>query len=423
MFRSTLGLLLLAAALAAQGAVHVVDLSGQGDFLYVQDAVDAAADGDTLLLRPGLQQRFIIEGKGLSLVAEDGAAVWCGPQFDGDNVMGAWSLHNEIRRLAAGQVAALRGLALGGLEIEDIAGQVWLQDCELSLVAPTRRATNVARLVLQGCELEGPDGFIDAGHYQFNSSGGALVASDSALAVEGCTLRGGNGMHFTATVLGYAYNGPGEDALRLSGGSLSLSGSTLAGGDGGNAGKDFLSCTDGGDGGAGLRLVGAAPVARSLGNATSGGAGGAAYAGTCGPFDPTPSQPGAPGAPTLAESGVIQAVGGMPRAFAVGSPVMEGDSVSIAFTGQPGELVVALVSLVPGLLPLPGKQGALQLGASLFVIPVAPLPASGVLALEVPLGELGPGLQTVQVFVQGLFCPGGCVLGPAAVLSLFDGQF
>ena len=66
--------LALAAPLGAQD-VHVVDGTGAGDFLTIQEAVDVAARGDTLLVKSGNYPGFTIEGKALQVVAESGQQV------------------------------------------------------------------------------------------------------------------------------------------------------------------------------------------------------------------------------------------------------------------------------------------------------------------------------------------------------------
>lgn len=54
--------------------VYVIDLNGIGDFSSVQVAVDNAAPGDTLILRPGIyQERVVVYRDGLCILAEDGA--------------------------------------------------------------------------------------------------------------------------------------------------------------------------------------------------------------------------------------------------------------------------------------------------------------------------------------------------------------
>ena len=61
---------LLAALPPAQSQVWIVDdsLAAPADFATVQEAVDAATDGDIVLVRPGLYPSFTIDGKSLRVV-------------------------------------------------------------------------------------------------------------------------------------------------------------------------------------------------------------------------------------------------------------------------------------------------------------------------------------------------------------------
>ena len=47
--------IILAGAVAGSSLAdtHIVDLSGSGDYRYLQDAIDASAPGDVILVRPG----------------------------------------------------------------------------------------------------------------------------------------------------------------------------------------------------------------------------------------------------------------------------------------------------------------------------------------------------------------------------------
>ncbi len=86
----------LLATLAAAQAVHVVDPSGSGDFTGIQAAVNAAASGDTILIKSGhYYGRTVIDGKGLKVVAELGAT-------DVEVIGGI-----TVRNLAAGEVVVL----------------------------------------------------------------------------------------------------------------------------------------------------------------------------------------------------------------------------------------------------------------------------------------------------------------------------
>lgn len=71
------GLLLLSVPPAAQGQLWHVAMDGSGDFEGLQEAIDAAADGDTLLLAPGSHFPAVVDGKGLVLQAsEPPVIVW-----------------------------------------------------------------------------------------------------------------------------------------------------------------------------------------------------------------------------------------------------------------------------------------------------------------------------------------------------------
>lgn len=52
---------------ATTGATHTVAADGSGDFASIQAAVDAAADGDTVLVRPGVYVEAIVIAKDITL--------------------------------------------------------------------------------------------------------------------------------------------------------------------------------------------------------------------------------------------------------------------------------------------------------------------------------------------------------------------
>jgi hypothetical protein len=61
----------------AEGAVMIVDLNGTGDYTEIQSAIDAASDGDTLLVRPGeymITEPITFLGKEITLRGELGSA-------------------------------------------------------------------------------------------------------------------------------------------------------------------------------------------------------------------------------------------------------------------------------------------------------------------------------------------------------------
>jgi hypothetical protein len=78
-----------------------VDDSGGADFVQIQDAIDAAADGDVILVEPGDYASFAIVDKGLVLTGTTPTA------------MVRVSSHSEVRDLAAGKLVELTGFRFG----------------------------------------------------------------------------------------------------------------------------------------------------------------------------------------------------------------------------------------------------------------------------------------------------------------------
>lgn len=88
-----LGALLLLAAAQAAAATWSVRADGSGDFIHIQDAIDAAASGDTIDIGPGRYDSFSyqfpggwtigrIEGKSLDFVGAGTDQTFIGPETD-----------------------------------------------------------------------------------------------------------------------------------------------------------------------------------------------------------------------------------------------------------------------------------------------------------------------------------------------------
>ncbi|HEX5011641.1 MAG TPA: hypothetical protein VFY71_14705, partial [Planctomycetota bacterium] len=91
---------LAATPAAAQGALWIVDDDGGPgvDATDIQAAIDAAADGDVILVRSGVYSSLVLDGRSLSVIGEDGEDVELAP--------GTVS----VAHLAADQRVLLRGL-------------------------------------------------------------------------------------------------------------------------------------------------------------------------------------------------------------------------------------------------------------------------------------------------------------------------
>ena len=394
---------ILTLATAARADVLVVAPQSPG-FATTQAAVDAAASGDVILVR-GDGGVFTVAGKSLTLIGEPGSFAACAaPQFQG-NVMGQSSLHNVVRDVGPGGVVVLRGLLLTGLEVTDVQGTVWVEDCTLQTVSPTMRATSVARLVVTHSTLTGPNGFIDAGAYFWGSVGGALELIDTQAAVSDSVLSGGDGKGFGFTQVGPSSNESGGDGLRINGGSLALQGCTLSGGDGGMGGSWMVGfCTNGGDGGAGLRVLAGAQVSLLDSSATGGsgapgpGSSGCTFAG---------GEDGADGEPVADLSGSVLELSGVAAGLQVAGPVREGEDVELAVEGTPGAFVTLLLSFAPGLQPVGKVVGPIQVALPTLMLSIGVLPAGGELVVHANLPNLPASLLSIQAFLQAV------IAGPA----------
>ena len=111
-------LIAITALTAAQSRVWVVgpNANGMAEFSEIQAAVDAAADGDTVLVQSGIYGGFSIVNKGVSVVADSNLVIVSGGV--------------DVHFLAPGQFVVLRGLSIRNpksdpVQIYKNAGWVW----------------------------------------------------------------------------------------------------------------------------------------------------------------------------------------------------------------------------------------------------------------------------------------------------------
>ncbi|QDU66154.1 hypothetical protein [Engelhardtia mirabilis] len=399
------------AAALALGQVHVVDASGApGAFTDLQEAIFAAQDGDLILVEDGTYSSFTISAKGLTIVADTGAA----PVVVG---------RAEISGTAAGQDILIRGLELRtplfepGSSVTSTLGTVEWVDCVIRNgnigqgFAPEGLAlTDCAQVVFAGCELRGsPAGFPGAGS-GLESFNAFVQAYDSL-------FQGAQG------ALGEL--GHGGHGARVTGGVLFASGCTFAPGDGGNGvtiSTQFMTkCKDAGDGGSGILLEPSAtiPVPAFLALDCTFGAGdfGKATLATC--------VDGVPGQEIELLAGVHLPLPGTARSSVASSPVRFGGQVQLDLTGEGGDLVLLAVALGPGSVPLAGELDPFVVDpiTSVFTL-LGALPASGEQTFSFPVASV-PGAAGVNLWLQGLYLSTGLelFLGAPSATSLIPASF
>lgn len=384
--RPFLALSLMLAAPATADVLVVDDDLGPGvDFQHPVSAIAAASDGDVVLVKAGTYAPLFgtpptvpeIDGKSLSLVADAGASVVFA------------QMPVTIRNLSAGQSVTVRGIRMAQslMSVESCDGPVWIEDVVFEPPIftnvngdPAVDAVGVASLALLRCELVGSPGSLGV-----LRNGAGLRAFDSTVSAYDCAFVGGNA-HDPVD------GDTGEDGARLNGGSLFASGCSFEGGDG------HL----GFPGGAGLRLATGFPTARLLDSDFQGGA------------------PG--GLPIQVDTGTTVPLAPFARSFVVPSTVREGELASLAFAGEPNDLVIFSYSAAPG-----HTFSSTLNGPFLLDLPPNATLVSGTIGpdgtLEVPLSvnELGPGIEGIVVHGQPVFFRGATfALGGASATVLLD---
>lgn len=402
-------LALAAPAAHAQNAWVVAGAPGPGvDFVNLQTAIDAAADGDVLVLREafGGYDGATIFAKGLTLIADKGAS----PRVRS----------MSIRQLAADQRVVISNVdfwntTLGvesGLNLRSSGGTVWLEDCELRgkvgwlvpgpggvLIGaqgePGLDILDVAEVSVTRCTIEGGDGYDVFTDGAWTGFGGDGIRSSGAtrLSVHSSTLRGGDGGAVDPDTTG-ADGSAGGHGLSTNGGVVQLIGCDVRGGDGGQGGNTLDPftqqplCGAGGAGGDALGTHAGGVVAAELRVGSSALAWGVGGPG-CGPGAPGQLVgAGLPSATQLATSAAATSLDG---------PFVEGQTMTYRVEGALGSLALVAIGGGPAQLDVPSLTGALLVdptGAQLQLLGATP----ATLHVTAPQIAASPGV--LEAFVQ-----------------------
>lgn len=392
---SIAGLALLA-PLASAGNVHIVG-GPASTAATIQLAVDAAVDGDVVLVRTTPQGAFAVGDKSLTIVGEIANAT-----IDGTV---------SLQGLSAAKSVAIRGFAITppagtlALQIFGCAGHVRLDDLSVvrgpgfTVSASLVSIANSADVTLTHATVADNSVLVTGG------SGPALGVSNSSLSIDACTIAGTRGSD--GQIQGFNVIPPigGLPAIGVSSNShLFVQGSVISGGKGGD-GTD-ANCppmaqgpTVGAPGGSAI-FVTSSPDVSFVDALVTGGVGGTGGAGApgCG-F--TAAADGTDGAPIVNATPLVFA--DVARQLSAQALTRELTTLDLVVSGEPGESATLLISSTCQRNVVPGIQGPVLVGPSLRRIPLGIVPGSGVLNASLPLGDLAPGVQGSRRFLQA-FC-------------------
>jgi len=372
----------IAAPVAAQ-AVQVVDAGGGGAFTDVQAAVDAAAPGDLVLVKSGTYGGFSTRGKPVAVVADRDATV----ELNGLVL---------VEDLAADGEAVVHGLDLplpSRMVFDGCDGHVLVQDVVVSggffADVEAARITQCETVAIVSSTLD----------VSLADASTAVYAEDSAVRLHGCAPAAGEGLPGTTGSI------PGGDGLRAVSGSVLVVGCDVRGGDGAPAAFGFPA-----DPGHGIHLTGPGlPAVVELGNTLQGGDG--------------PGSSG-DGLPILVEAGSVESPAAAPRELVAEGVVRVGETLSLTFLGEPGDLLWLLVDVEANAATpyVPALLGALHPGPTPIVVVKLPsLDATGQRTVDVTPSPLG--VPYVPTWLQALlFSPtDGFVLSNPRFVALLDG--
>jgi hypothetical protein len=405
----------------ANAAVLIVSTSAPGAFPTIQSAVDAASDGDTIVVRPGFYLGCEIVDKALTVAMEI-------PPSASNLIVGRIA----IRNLAAHKTVVLNQMKVNqsqpsgsfdeagaGLFIDHCAGAVRVQAATFGAAKGTATHVNgyPAILVIDSPNVEllrvtatGGVGYGVSCADDFSidgfPGGQALRFSGSHIVAHECIFTGGKG----GDVCLYAGDG-GAAVLDVTGYAL-LSGCVVTGGQGGNA-DDFFGPQGliPGDGGPALHVVGG-QVVDIIGSSLAGGQGGHTIFGSSGGF-------GAQG-PISVGSGSVNVTPFPARALSV-TPVAKDNASTTVLLGVPGGESVFLFLSAQGGTLVPGPQLVpLALGTLIGPVDLGVMPPGGSQAIVIGNPGLPPGVDGIGIHLQAVTSgPTGYALtGPAHLLLL-----
>lgn len=411
---------------SAPQVLVVDDGGGPGiDHTELQAAVDAAAEGATILVLEGHYGGFTVLGKGVQVVAAQGADV----AIEGGGI--------SVRQVPGRSHVLLRGLkALSsdeeGLAVLHCQGAVVAEECAFQGAAgqgafalpephpagyPAVRVED-SMVMLLSCSAKGGDGsdYALLSAAQGDGAPALLVRGDGGSVVHGGIYTGGMGGDVHDDDSAYP-GGAGGDAIRLADAALvHASGAELHGGDGGDGGHDFdpffgFSCGDGGDGGAGIAEGELPAQASVLDVAVDPGLGGLGY--VCPAGDPG----------VAFDVSALTLIPEQALDLRIPGPVAESGALVLELAGPAGAPVLLAFAPAPEAYDLPPLLGpALVAPAGLSVVALGTLPASP-FALAFPLDLDLPAGTALTLYAQAVYLApgsGAVVAGAAATAVVLD---
>jgi hypothetical protein len=381
---STFVFALLSASLAHATGIRIASNPPSQSFTTMQAAIDAAHEGDVLLVQPGTYGSAVVNGKSLSIMAMP----------TGVSHMGALSVIN----IGSAQRVLVSGLTIdavttAGATLANDAGDVRFQNCELhggQGFAPGAQGTDrqgmpgvdvqsSARVVLSNCDSTGGDSWAYDGDNGL-SGGSGIAAQGSNVVLHEGSYHGGHGSEITNP------GGGGGDGCHIESSGFFATGTTFVGGVAGRS--DYIGCDYSGAGGDGIDATNSQGQVLDLTLQPSGPG-----FSSCGPAWVGPA-----GVPIRNTGGVVFTIPGTHRTLRTLSFASDASNTHITVTGQPGDRFYLARSFDTGFYFQNAFHGAWMLPPSTPPYVRAIVPASGYLTMQVRTTDISgdPRLMVLQ---------------------------
>lgn len=416
--------------------VRVVASNGTGQFTTIQAALNAASDGDVILVKPtGSYTGFSAPDLSLSIVADVG----------GDGIVLRTGI--QVPALATTRTLVISGFrvtdpAQPALDASSISGNLRVEHCrfvgadgEMDLannvstpgLSAARITSSLGGSAFIGCTFQGGAGGAIAGApivacIDGADGGDGLVLQGARAALYECNVTGGAGGDSWS-----AFGGDGGDGLALRTGafkSVSLvSHSTLTGARGGSAGDPQCPAIQSGDGGDGASLQ-LSTSALYLANDFAGGAPGAVLGGGSGAL-------GGVGANLANNGGRWTMFNATPVGMTLPTVVRAGSQMTMQVSGTPGDQLYLFEAPRTTFLGFASWRGfwlAKPLGPQMSVnppLPIAVVPQRGIATVTLPAPELGANEQgrTHHYQIYRVGAGGSLTLGSYAAVTVVQPGF
>jgi hypothetical protein len=413
----------------ASAEVLVVDpANGPGtDFTSLSAAIAAAATGDVLLLRSGnYQGAFVVAGKSLSIVADEGAQVTISNSGTGGPVaaalqLGSHDFHPVVVRGLTLTTSAANHIPLRIIGQPGSGGFVFVEECNVPVSGDVAvELANRFPVVLSRCALNGADGSLATGLL----GRPAAISLDGAIACFGGSYIGGAGRE--AGLLGpLQVPVPGQDGapglqIDIQGflaGFTVLSGAAFIGGLGGDGAAPGGSCLPPGDGGDGVLHASGNDDVLFAGFGI-GDLGGTAAPG-CGP-DGEQGQLLA----SIPPAPMPSFMAGAPASVTLPRVRREGQPLPVLVQGVLDPTVSLLIGFEPQYAWTPAMNGV-QVVQDIAVTDLGELPFANSVTLRWRTPQLPPGVESGFLYVQPVSTqPSGvATLGQPSVMLILDSSF